>query len=57
MNGDEISVEARIVAVASPSKVIERWEVSPIVVDRFLAHLWTRMSIYRASPKNGGGAM
>jgi hypothetical protein len=35
LDGHELSVEARIVAVVSPSKVAERWETSPIVIDRF----------------------
>jgi hypothetical protein len=35
VDGHELSVEARIVAVVSPSKVAERWDASLIVVDRF----------------------
>ncbi len=31
----EFSVQARIVAVVSPSKVTEKWEFSPIIVDRY----------------------
>jgi hypothetical protein len=34
-DGHEVSVQARIVAVVSPSNVTEKWGSSPIVVDRF----------------------
>jgi hypothetical protein len=35
VNGPELPVEARIVAIVSPSKVREGWEFASIVVDRF----------------------
>jgi hypothetical protein len=35
LDGHEIHVEARIVAVVSPSKVTEKWDVPLVVVDRF----------------------